>query len=280
MIEPRVIYEDKNFLAINKPAGLLTHGVRISNFPRPRQAKQDGRFPISEEPTLVDWLLKKYPGIKNVGDEPKIRPGIVHRLDRDASGVLIVAKNQKYFEYLKSLFQTRKITKTYLALVWGNVEPKRGIIEKPIGIKNGTLKRSVNSQKMAKEAVTKYEVIKYGTWKMEKGTQNMKRAACNTRQRTLYVPYSLLYVYPQTGRTHQIRLHLASIGHPVVGDALYGKLPASPRLRQGEPNSLSAKQPRLMLHALSLEFTPEPGRVVKIETELPKEFAKLIHTPP
>src|SRR6266436_109346 len=133
-MEPKIIHEDKNFLVVNKPAGLLVHGVKVKN-PGPRTAEQ----------TLVDWLLKNYPEVKTVGDDPAMRPGIVHRLDKETSGVMLVARNQKTFEYLKSLFQAGQIRKTYLALVLGKT-PRDGIIEKPIGIRNGTLKRSVNSE--------------------------------------------------------------------------------------------------------------------------------------
>ena len=121
-----VIYEDENILAVNKPAGLLVHGV-INN----------------KEKTLVDWLLKKYPEVKNVGDAPEIRPGIVHRLDKDTSGVILICRNQNFFKYAKNLFQEHKIKKKYLALTYGEIKPKSGIIEKPIAIKSNTIKRTV-----------------------------------------------------------------------------------------------------------------------------------------
>ena len=106
----KVIYEDPSFLAVYKPAGLLVHPIKL------RIKNAELRI---QEKTLVDWLIKKYPEIKKVGDEPEIRPGIVHRLDRDTSGIILIARNQKYFEYLKNLFQARKIKKKYLALVLG-----------------------------------------------------------------------------------------------------------------------------------------------------------------
>lgn len=238
MTEPEVIYEDKNFLAVNKPAGLLVHQARVSNF----------QPPISKEPTLVDWLLERHPEVGAVGDDPKTRPGIVHRLDKGTSGVMLVARNQKYFKYLKSLFQNHEIKKIYLALVFGKVEPKEGTIKKSIGIKGGTLKRSIHSQKMLKDAVTEYKMIKY---------------ISDERQRTSDKGFSLVEVRPQTGRTHQIRLHLASIGHPVVGDALYG------------PKRQPKFADRLMLHALSLEFSIKDGKRFKIEAELPRQFLDL-----
>ena len=196
----RVIYEDKNFLAVYKPAGVLVHSTQL------RIKNAELRI---NEPTLVDWVLKKYPEIKNVGDQPEIRPGIVHRLDKDTSGVILVAKNQKYFEYLKNLFKVGQIKKTYLALVYGRVEPKTGVIKKPIYLKPGTIKRTIWQGKMEKEAITEYRVLKYFHITNQDDRRNL-----------LY--FSLIKVMPKTGRTHQIRVHMASIQHPVVGDALYG----------------------------------------------------------
>ncbi len=229
MQEPKAIYEDKSFLAVDKPAGLIVH-----------EARSVKRGVSSKERTLVDWLLKRYPEIKTVGDEPETRPGIVHRLDRDTSGVLLVARNQRYFDYLKSLFQRREIQKTYLALVFGVPKEKSGRITSAIGIKSGTTKRSVHSEKDVKQAVTEYKVLK--TFEREVGK------------------YSLLEVRPKTGRTHQIRVHLASVGSPVVGDPLYG--------RKKQP----AWAKRLMLHASSLEFNLADGKRIRLETETPSEF--------
>jgi 23S rRNA pseudouridine1911/1915/1917 synthase len=229
------IYQDKNFLAVDKPAGILVHATANS-----------------QEQTLVDWLLKHYPEIKKVGDAPEIRPGIVHRLDKDTSGVILVARNKKYFAYLKNLFQTHQIKKTYLALVWGKVEPKTGIIEKPIRLKSGSVKRTVWQGKMEKEAITEYKVLKYLKY-------NTSFTIVN---KLLY--FSLLKVMPKTGRTHQIRVHLASINHPVVGDALYGK----------KTNPFNLK--RLFLHAESLEFNQSNGKRIKIEVGLPDELKTII----
>ncbi len=233
MTEPKIIYEDNNFLAVDKPAGLLVH--------KTYNPKHEAR----KEPTLVEWLLKRYPEIRNVGDEPETRPGIVHRLDKDASGLLLVAKNQKYFEYLKSLFQKQQIEKKYLAFVFGRLSPKAGVIEKPIGIKSGTIKRSVHSEKMAKAATTVYKVIK-----------ELRDEEADF--------FSLLEIRPATGRTHQIRVHLSSIGHPLVGDKLYGR----------------KKQPlwtaRLMLHGYSLGFRAADGQRIQIEAEPPRDFKRIL----
>lgn len=232
-MEPGIIYEDKNFVAVNKPAGLLVHQVRIN-----------GREQRTKDKTLVDWLLKKYPEIKEVGDEPKLRPGIVHRLDKATSGVMLVAKNQRYFDYLKNLFQRHEIKKRYLASVYGEVKPKNGVISKPIGIRSGSLKRSVYAKKKLQEAITEYRVKKV----FHKNTEQ----------------YSLLEITPKTGRTHQIRIHLAAIGHPIVGDPIYA-------------SRFKFHVSRMMLHAESVEFNPEPGRRIKLSADIPKYFAGFIH---
>ncbi len=230
MLNLEVIYKDKSFLAVNKPAGMLVHGTRIN--------EDRGHKVLSkEEETLVDWLLENYPEVREVGDSPEVRPGIVHRLDKDTSGIIVVARNQKYFEYLKGLFQEHKIKKTYLALVWGTLRDRRGVIKKSIALKSGTTRRTVFGGKMEKEAITEYEVIKTFPEKN----------------------FSLLRIYPKTGRTHQIRVHLKSIGHPVVNDQIYG-------------NKTLIGGGRLMLHALSLEFETNPGKVVFLEADPPDDF--------
>lgn len=239
--EPFIIYKDKNFLAVYKPAGLLVHPVKLE----------------SGDPALTDWLLENYPEVKNVGDLPtgrqviQIRPGIVHRLDKDVSGIMLVARNQKYFEYLKNLFQTRQIKKNYLALVYGKIKSKTGIIDKPISIKSGTIKRTVWHGKDEKGAVTEYRVIKFLKLKVESDEEKEQI-------------FSLVEVSPKTGRTHQIRIHLASIGHPIVGDTLYGK----------KTNPFNLK--RIFLHAESLEFSPAEGERIKLEAALPEELEDLL----
>jgi 23S rRNA pseudouridine1911/1915/1917 synthase len=235
MSEPEIIFENDDFLVINKPAGLMVHGVRVSD-KRRADAVRAGAARATE-PTLVDWLLARYPKIKNVGDEPTLRPGIVHRLDKATSGVMLVAKTQASFERLKKLFQEHRMRKTYFAVVWGVPKKPQGTIDAPIGIKNGSLKRSIHSSKMAKPAMTEYTVVK-------------DLGDC-----------ALLRVNPKTGRTHQIRVHLASIGHPIVGDALYGK------------KAKATAAPRLMLHAAALAFSDDRGNSFEFEAPLPSEFA-------
>lgn len=241
-----VIYKDQNFLVINKPAGLLVHQVSGVKH---------------QELTLADWLIKNYPEVKKISDpyyrksglarhssaEAERRWGIVHRLDKDTSGIMVVARNQKTFDYLKSLFQKHLIQKTYIALVVGRVKDKTGRIEKPIGIKSGTARRSVfaKKMKMVKEAITEYRVIKFVKLKDN--------------------DFTLLEVMPKTGRTHQIRVHLASIGHPVAGDKLYG----------GKRTKVEGLG-RQFLHAQSVEFTDPNGKRMRFEAELPEELAILL----
>ncbi|AKM77970.1 MAG: pseudouridine synthase, RluA family, 23S rRNA pseudouridine1911/1915/1917 synthase [Candidatus Wolfebacteria bacterium GW2011_GWB1_47_1] len=230
-----VIYEDKNLVAINKPAHLLVHPYAEGN-----------------DYALTDWLLKHYPEVKKVGDDPKQRPGIVHRLDKNTSGVILVPRTQEYFAYLKNLFQTRGIKKAYLALVWGKIQEKKGIIDKPISLKGGTTKRTVHEGKMTKEALTEYEVV-----------ERFEFDDPAAEKRKIY-ELTLVRAWPKTGRTHQIRVHLASIGHAIVGDTMYG----------AKMNPLGID--RHFLHAESLEFVASQGHKLVIEAELATDLQKVL----
>jgi 23S rRNA pseudouridine1911/1915/1917 synthase len=232
------IYEDENLLVINKPAGLIVH---------PKNA-------TDSQESVVSWLIKEHPGIENVG-EPFIasgtespRAGIVHRLDKDTSGLLVVAKNNDSFYYLKSLFQNRKIQKHYYALVYGRPKEGSGVIDAPmgrIGLKR-TIKLEGKKLVDGKNAVTEYKIIKHYP--------------------LLANGYSLLDVAPKTGRTHQIRVHLQSIGCPIVGDHVYG--PKGWQL----PTGLT----RLFLHAYKLEFTTQDGKALALEADLPPDLQKVL----
>jgi len=230
-VEPVLIYESPNFLVLNKPAGLLMHKVKMKG------------GELRQEDTLADWVVKKYPEVKEVGDDPESRPGIVHRLDKDTSGVIVIARNQNYFEYLKSLFQNKNIIKKYTALVYGEIKDDKGEIAKPIGIKSGTVKRTVYGGKMIKEAITEYKVIKR------------------------YEGYTLAEAHPRTGRTHQIRVHLAAIGHPIVGDNLYGG-------KKEKKSDIVAE--RQFLHAGILEFEASPGELVSFSAPLPDDLISVL----
>lgn len=228
-MEPSVIYEDKNLLVINKPSGLITH-------PKDANDKQE---------SVTGWLVEKYSEIKTVGEDP-LRPGLVHRLDKDTSGLLVIAKTQDSFLYLKNLFQERKIQKFYLALVNGKPKEPKGIIDAPmgrIGMKRTTQLHGKKKLKDEKTAITEYGTLK------------------NFRD------FTLLDVSPHTGRTHQIRVHLKSIGTPIAGDPLYG-----------HKNPNGPKQPeRLFLHAYKLQFISPDGKALSFETDLPEDLQKFIN---
>ncbi len=225
-----IIFEDEDLLVINKPAGIAVHG--------------DGK---TDELTLVDWILKQYPDIEGVGEDTQTdegiivpRPGIVHRIDKETSGILIITKNQESFEYFKQAFKDREIKKTYFAFVAGTPRDSRGLISFPIGRSTTDVRKWAvgnNARGEMREAFTKYKVQKSASG------------------------VSLLEVWPQTGRTHQIRVHLSAIGHPILADGLYAK---------NRRNPLSFK--RLALHASRLIFKHLSGKEVVLEAPFPEDF--------
>ena len=244
---PKIIFENKDIIVVMKPAGLLVHAGAAQEGGKGSVVRGKGmktgkkkELVFRNEPTLVGWLLERYPEIKTVGDNVHHRPGIVHRLDKETSGVMVVARNQASFDHLKSLFMAHRVLKTYHTIVFGVPKNSQGVIDLPIGIKNGTLKRSVLSDKLKKEAVTAYRILK--TFR----APNAKGEVAN---------FSLLEVKPKTGRTHQIRVHLAHLGHAIVGDPLYGPQRQPPWAR------------RLMLQAVALEFPARNGKPMKFEAE-------------
>jgi 23S rRNA pseudouridine1911/1915/1917 synthase len=214
-----IIYEDADLLVIDKPAGLTVH-------PAPGHPAH----------TLVNAIISHFPHLAALSDS--LRPGIVHRLDRDTSGVMVVAKNSWAQAKLVEQFKTHSVTKVYLVLVKGRLTPENGIIKAPIG------RDPRNRKKMAvvgsgRQARTDYRVIKY------------------------IGDYTLLEVRPETGRTHQIRVHLAAIGFPVVGDKVYGV--KSPHLS------------RQFLHASRLGFKlPATGEYMEFKSELPPDLAQAL----
>ena len=240
-INVSVVYEDNDVVIVNKPAGLVVHPARSGVHP-------DGK---TKEPTLVDWLLEKYPAIIQVG-EPLVltdgttikRPGIVHRLDRETSGVLIIAKNQQAFFHLKKQFQKREIRKIYNAFVWGEVKESEGVINRPIG-KSKKDFRLRSAQRGARgelrEAVTRFRVLK------------------KNRE------FSFVEVSPETGRTHQIRVHFKAVNHPIVCDRLY-----APK------RECALGFDRLALHALSLTFTSLEGNGITAAVALPTDFEQAL----
>ncbi len=210
-----VVYEDGDLLVVDKPAGMTVH---------PAPGHPDG--------TLVNAALAHCPDLQGIGGT--IRPGIVHRLDKDTSGLLVVAKNDNAHRLLSAQLKAREFTKVYLALTHGRVAPAEAIIDAPIGRSNA------NRQRMAiaeggREAVTRYRV--------------MRR----------FPSHTLVEIRPTTGRTHQIRVHFASLGYPLVGDATYGKA-------DGSLN-------RHFLHATTLGFRhPTSDEYHEFSAPLPDEL--------
>ncbi len=234
MSEPKIIFKDDSIIVVNKPSGMSVHA--------------DGR---STAPNLADWLALRFPDIKGVGEPQKLqdgsvieRPGIVHRLDRETSGIIVIARTEIAYARLKKQFIRHEIQKTYRAFVHGVVKEERGIIDKPLGRARGSgSRRSVRDPHgTLREAQTAYRTI--------------------ARSGEGETAASYVEVFPKTGRTHQIRVHLASVHHPVVCDKLYAP---------GRECILGFS--RLALHALSLSFThPGTGEAVVFEAPLPPDF--------
>jgi len=217
----QVVYEDEDLVVVDKPAHLVVH---------PAPGHKSG--------TLANALLARYPDLP-VDEEG--RPGIVHRLDKDTSGLLIVAKSEPARRHLQAQFKEGQVNKVYLALVEGEVEPSSGIIDAPIGRDARSRKRMAVASRGGRQAITEYRVLEH-----LKG-------------------FTLLEVRPRTGRTHQVRVHLAFVRHPVVGDRAYGR--RKQRLEIG----------RQFLHAHRLGFClPSSGRQVELVSELPCDLAGVL----
>lgn len=226
----KIIHEDNDVLVIDKPSGMMVH-PDLKN----------------TEETVSDWVVKNYPETVNVGEPLTLqngkeidRPGIVHRLDRETSGVMIVARNQDSFLHLKKQFKDRLVTKKYNAFVYGEMKENEGVIDRQIGRSKRGL-RLWSAQPGAggtlRDALTEYSVIKKGN------------------------DYSYIEVRPKTGRTHQIRVHMKAINYPIVCDKLY-----APK------RECSLGFDRLALHAKSLEIELLNGVKEVFEVELPSDF--------
>ncbi|MDP4000528.1 MAG: RluA family pseudouridine synthase [bacterium] len=216
MTEPAVLLDDSDFVAVDKPAGLAVH---------PGAGRSDG--------TLLDWLAA------NVPETGKLeRHGLVHRLDKDTSGVLLAAKTAEAAAVLSKQFKDRTVTKTYLALVRGNPTEPEAELDAPIARHHADRKKFA-VRPDGKASVTRYKVIES-------------------------LPgYALLEVRPKTGRTHQIRVHLSALGNPIVGDATYGSTERSPG--------------RQFLHAAKLKFVhPRTGKSVTVESLLPDDLRRFL----
>lgn len=226
---PTVIAETELFLVLFKPAGIAMHPAGNSR-----------------QKTVTDWISTTYPQILGIGEDEK-RPGMIHRLDKDTSGLVLIAKSNKSFKALKKLFQERMVEKTYFALVYGNVTDPSGLIDFPIGRVKGEKKRAVPAGKREfggelRDALTGYSL------------------------HTRYTGYDFLSVKPKTGRTHQIRVHLSALGHPVVGDRLY-------RFKEHRHDPL--KPPFQLLHAGELRFQLGKQKY-RYEAPLPRYFSDIL----
>jgi 23S rRNA pseudouridine1911/1915/1917 synthase len=230
----QIISDTPEYIIINKPAGLTMHGADHI-----------------KEITLADLVLKKYPKIKKVGEDPA-RPGIVHRIDKEVSGLIVVPKTQDSFDNLKKQFQERTVKKQYTALVYGKIKKEEDIINFPIkraesGHKMAALPLSVKGKSNigGRRAITEFEVIKK------------------------YINYTLIKVNIKTGRTHQIRVHMTAYGHPIVGDNLYST-------KKTREQNKKLKLERVFLFANKLSFTDLPGKKQTFKINMPSELKEIL----
>jgi 23S rRNA pseudouridine1911/1915/1917 synthase len=233
-----VVYEDDELAVVNKPAGMMVHAGA--------GATEDQR----NRGTLVNALLHRFGQLSAVGGG--VRPGIVHRLDKATSGLIVVAKNDESHRRLAAQFARREVHKTYIALVHGWMKQDQGTISSSISRDRVRRTRMTTRHAGGREAVTHYTVQK--------------------RIDSKYGHFSLLELRIDTGRTHQIRVHLASLGHPVVGDTLYG----APR-EMGAKNQAGISLPRNFLHAAALQFQhPRSGATLAFSRPLPQELKEFL----
>ncbi len=228
-IKFEVLFENKDFAVINKPAGLVVH---------PSQSHKSG--------TLVNGLLYLWPEIKNVGDDI-LRPGLVHRLDKDTSGIMVIAKTNEIFSWLKEQFKERKIIKRYTALVYGKVKEKKGEI-------------------LAKIARSGIKQVTLGKGRRHGNVRKIRDAKTDFSVREYIGDFTLVDAFPRTGRMHQVRVHLAHIGNSVVGDKKY------------TPKKTFQRLPfyRQFLHASKLDFFLPSGEKVSFSADLPEDLSSLL----
>jgi 23S rRNA pseudouridine1911/1915/1917 synthase len=232
-----ILWEDEDCLVVDKPAGLVVH-------PGPGHPGE----------TLVNALLHHRPEVAGVGDERKA--GLVHRLDRDTSGCLLVAKNDAAHRALSDQFAARTVEKRYWAFAWGHLRGTEGVFDAPIGRSTRDRQQMSSRTRRGRRAVTRWRVVE------------------------TYVVGQWLEVELETGRTHQIRVHLAEAGHPVIGDARYGGGAARARgfhgPRRAWAREVAAAAPRQALHALALAFDhPRTGERLRVEAPLPADLQGL-----
>lgn len=236
-----IIYEDEYLLVINKPVGLVVHPA-----------------PGHKDSTLVNALLA-HCGDSLSGIGGVKRPGIVHRLDKDTSGLMVIAKNDLAHHALTAQFSDRSLSRTYQAFVWGIPSPSQGTISTLMGRDPHNRQKMAVVNKNGKEAITHYKVLK------SFNTSDEARLAISLIECTL-----------ATGRTHQIRVHMRHLGHPLLGDSLYGNLPKNAKKTWNEELALVERQ---MLHAIFIKFThPETQENLHFETLLAPDMTKLLKT--
>lgn len=276
-IKLNIIFENDDVIVINKPAGLSVH---------PRQDKNGLPLLSETNSTLISGLLAHYPPLTEIGDIPAIRPGIVHRLDKDTSGIMIVAKNQNSFDWLKKQFKDRQTIKKYLALAAGRLEEKEGQIKTLLQRASSDPTRQkvqpwTKSPQFSHQPEEYQAQVQGGTphrrplaseheeWPSGAGvsTKEGKEAITNYKVIKEFKNYSLLEVSPKTGRLHQIRVHLAYLGHSVAGDAKYGdkRLPILPGLD------------RQFLHATELTLILPDGEKHVFSSPLPEDLAAILN---
>jgi len=251
-----IVYEDDDFLAINKQANLIIHPAR-------------GNWTGTLVNGLAFYFRKNWRDIKELPTSGEIfRPGIVHRLDRDTTGIMLVAKSELALWKLGRQFELRRIHKTYTAIVHGLLELDEDMIDAPIG-KHPKIREKYAVHRLTgrafpmtvKEAVTRYKVL-----------ERIENAGVGRAS------FTLVELYPQTGRTHQLRVHMSFIGHPMIGDKMYGGGPLYRSQLQGRPDV--AEGPlitRQALHAHTIEFHhPRNGAVMKLEAPWPTDFTQTL----
>jgi 23S rRNA pseudouridine1911/1915/1917 synthase len=236
-VEPEIVFANKEFIVVNKPAGLIVHGA-----------------PHIKGLTLADWLVKKYPELKKVGED-KTRPGIMHRLDKDVSGLLVVARTNDSFFNLKKQFQKREIEKGYTALVYGAIAKDNDKID-------FSLKRSSGGHRQA--------AVPDG-YDFKENFLELREAFTEFQVLRRFINYTLLAVKIKSGRKHQIRVHFFAYGHPLVGDNLYSTK------KTREANRKIALG-RIFLVSSRLAFTDLAGKKHSFGIDLPKELESFLQT--
>jgi 23S rRNA pseudouridine1911/1915/1917 synthase len=217
-----VLFESDDYIIISKPTKLLVHALPDK----------------PNTPSLIDWLVDKYPQTKQLGENP-LRPALIHRLDKEVSGLMVIPLNQDMYDYLKREFKLRKVKKIYTGLAYGTFEDVEGEINLPISRSKNTGRMAAHSiEQGGKSALTKYEITK------------------------TYTNHTLLKIQIETGRTNQIRVHFQAAGHGLVGDTLYTNKNTAKPIDLG----------RVFLHASHLSFNLPSGENVSYDSQLPKKL--------